>query len=441
MTTLLSTWALLGAATLLTPDLHLAYERYRLDNGLEVILHEDHALPLVAVSVWYHAGPLHEAPGRSGFAHLFEHLMFQGSAHVSDDQHFRLLEAAGASMVNGSTDFDRTNYIETLPANQLALALWLESDRMGFLTDALTQVKLDNQRDVVMNERRQSVENTPYGRSDEKVMQLLYPPEHPYYGNVIGSMADLQAATLDDVRNFFAANYAPANATLVLAGDFAFTQARALIAHYFGTLPARTPPTPRPLSTAPLTEERRETVVEPVSLPRITLAWHSPAAFQPGDAEADLLAYVLGHGRASRLHKRLVYELEVAQHVGAQQQSQTLGSVFRIEVLGRPGVDVTRLERETQTVLAELQSTPPTDVELSRARNQLLTQMLTAVQHLGDFDGRAEMLNRYNQYLAEPDWLSQDLARYQAVTPDALTDFARTTLTPRRVVVITEPQP
>ncbi|MBI5507178.1 MAG: insulinase family protein [Deltaproteobacteria bacterium] len=423
--------------------LTIPYERYVLaQNGLEVILHQDHDLPVVAVNIWYHAGPKNEAPGRTGFAHLFEHLMFQGSKHVKDDEHFKRLESAGASLVNGTTDFDRTNYLENVPANQLPLALWLESDRMGFLLDTLTQAKLDNQRDVVMNERRQSVENTPYGLSDEKVMQTLFPPEHPYFGDVIGSMDDLKAATLDDVRDFFNRYYSPANATLVLAGDFDADAAKALIERYFGTLPRRPTPTARHIETPAITKERRAVVKEPVGLPRVVLAWLSAPAFAPGDADADVLAFILGSGRASRLHKRLVYDLEIATQVAVSQESLALTSVFRVVVVGRPGVDASRLEAETQAVLDAIKKEAPSAREVERARNQLVTRMVTALQLSGGFSGRAEMLNRYNQYLGEPDFFAKDIARYRDVTPQSVRAFALSLLeTDHRAVVVTVPTP
>jgi zinc protease len=412
------------------------------ENGLEVILSEDHTLPIVAVNIWYHAGPINEAPGRTGFAHLFEHLMFQGSKHVGDDQHFRLLEAAGASMVNGTTDYDRTNYFATVPRNELALALWLEADRMGFLLDTLTQEKLDNQRDVVMNERRQSIENAPYGPSSEKLVQLLFPPDHPYYGYVIGSMADLRAATLDDVRDFFTRYYSPANATLVVAGDFDPAEAKALVAKYFGTLPRRERPATRSGPAVTLSGERSATVEEPVALPRLQLGWLSPPYFAPGDADADVLASILGSGRSSRLYRHLVYEQQLAQEVNAYQESTALGSIFTLTVIGRPGTEIGALERETEKVIAELLANPPAEREVTRARNGILTQFVSALQLVGGFGGRADMLNRYNQYLGDPGALSRDLARYQAVTPQSVHALAQALLVAdKRAKVVTVPKP
>jgi zinc protease len=434
--------ALTCSAVTPTDGLSIPFEKYVLpQNGLEVILHQDRALPITAVDIWYHAGPINEAPGRTGFAHLFEHLMFQGSAHVGDDQYFKFLESAGASFVNGTTDFDRTNYLETVPANELELALWLESDRMGFLLDAFTQQKLDNQRDVVMNERRQGTENEPYGMSDEKLMQTLFAADHPYYGNVIGSMDHLKAASLADVKEFYTRYYSPANATLIVAGDFDVAAAKTLIDKYFGTLERRSPPEKRVVTTPPITSERRAEVKEPVALPRLAMAWLSPPFFKPGDADADVLAFILGNGRTSRLHKRLVYDLELAQQVSAAQESLALTSIFRVVVLGRPGVDIKKLEAEAQTVLDTMVTDPPTDREVERARNQLTTPMISALQLVGGFSGRAEMLNRYNQYLGDPDYFAKDVGRYRAVTPQSIHALAKSLLaTNQRVVVVTVPE-
>lgn len=421
--------------------LSIPHQKYVLaENGLEVILAEDHSLPLVAINIWYHAGPINEAPKRTGFAHLFEHLMFQGSKHVGDDQHFKLLESRGASFINGTTSFDRTNYLETIPANELELALWLESDRMGYLGEAITQESLDNQRDVVMNERRQSIDNAPYGRSGERLVQSVFPPEHPYYGYVMGSMADLQAATLDDVRAFYGAYYAPSNATLVIAGDFDPTHVRDLVARYFASLPARAAPQPHNVVTPPITEPRRQTVVEDVRLPRIAKAWLSAAAYQPGDAEADVLAGILGMGESSRLYRRLVYDLQLAQDVDVSQESQMLTGIFTVTVTAKPGVDVAHLEAEIDGMLAQAMRTPPSQDEIQRVRNQLKTRLVGSLQRLGGFSGRADMLNRYNQYVRDPGYFAQDLARYDSVTPEKVQAIAALLNPSAAAVVVTVPK-
>src|SRR5689334_5101667 len=267
---------------------HIAFEKYTLANGLEVILSEDHRLPLVAVNLWYHVGPANEEVGRTGFAHLFEHMMFQGSRDVKANEHFKLLEGAGSSEYNGTTDFDRTNYFETLPADQLALGLYLESDRMGYLIDKLDQKNLSTQQDVVRNERRQSIENVPYGMVEEELFHRLFPAGHPYYAYVIGSHADIQAAKLEDVRRFFKQYYAPNNASLAIVGDFDPANAKQLVEKYFGPL-VRGPEVPKITATTPaLTAEQRLTVSDQVELPRVYMGWLTPAAFQPGDAEAGL---------------------------------------------------------------------------------------------------------------------------------------------------------
>jgi zinc protease len=433
--------AFLAASSEPAAALHIPYEKYTLpQNGLEVILSEDHSLPIVGVNLWYHVGPINEPPKRTGFAHLFEHLMFQGSGHIADDQHFKLLQASGASLINGTTSFDRTNYFETVPAQALELALWLESDRMGFLLDSLDQNKLDTQRQVVMNERRQSIDNAPYGPSSEKLVQTLFTPDHPYYGYVMGSMADLAAATLDDVRAFYTQFYAPANATLVIAGDFDPHRIKDQVAHYFGSLARRPAPVSRQVATAALTEEKRVTVTEPVSLPRTELAWHSPAAYAAYDADADILALILGGGEASRLHRRLVYELQLAQSVDVSQDSQGVVSIFTVSLTGREGGDMARLEAEAQKVWEAMRHTPPTAREITRARNQLKTRLVSQMQSLGGFGGKADMLNRYNQYMHDPGYLAADLARYDAVTPNSVQLAAFNILSPTaRAVVSTVP--
>ena len=260
----------------------IKFEKYTLPNGLVVILSEDHRLPLVSTNIWYHVGPANEVPGRTGFAHLFEHMMFEGSKHVPGNSHIRFLEAAGASDLNGTTDFDRTNYFETLPSNQLELALWLESDRMGYLPDKLDQASLTNQQDVVRNERRQSIENSPYGIVEEGVYHLLFPKSHPYHADVMGSHADIQAAKLEDVRNFFKLYYAPNNASLAIVGDFDPAQAKQFVEKYFGPLKRGAPVPKIAAVTPPITSERRAVIHDQVELPRVYMAWLTSSIFKPG---------------------------------------------------------------------------------------------------------------------------------------------------------------
>ena len=414
----------------------ITFEKYTLPNGLDVILRQDRRLPVVAVDLWYHVGPANEDKGRTGFAHLFEHMMFQCSKHVPCDQHFQLLEAAGASDVNGTTDFDRTNYFETVPSNQLELALWLESDRMGYLLDKVDQAALANQQDVVRNERRQSVENQPYGLAEEAIVQLLYPPGHPYYGNVIGSHEDIQAAKLDDVQRFFRQYYAPNNASLAIVGDIDVVQTKALVQKYFGTL-RRGPAVPPIKATTPrITTERRKVVPSRVELPRVYMTWITPAFYKPGDADADITATLLGGGRSSRLYKKLVYEQQIAQDVSAQQYSLVLGSMFQIQVTARPGRTAAEIEKALDAELATLRTTAPAQTEIERARNTIETNIVGGLESLGGFGGVADRLNAYNHYLKTPDYLQQDVARYRAVTPVTVRAFARTYLTPTSRVVV-----
>ncbi len=412
----------------------IKYEQYKLANGLEVILSEDHRLPLVAVDLWYHVGPANERPGRTGFAHLFEHMMFQGSKHVKANEHFRLLEGAGATDINGTTDFDRTNYFETLPANQMELGLWLESDRMGWLLDNLTGRNLANQRDVVRNERREG-ESQPYDLVEEGMYHQLFPKTHPYYGEVIGSHADIESAELNDVRDFFKTYYAPNNASVAIVGDFDPKTIRALVEKYFAPIPAG-PPVPKiDAVTPPITKERRAVITDKVQLPRVYLAWITAPYFKPGDADLDLLALTLGGGKSSRLYKKLVYEKQIAQDVRAEQQSLMLGSIFQITATAKPGVKPEELEKAIEEELATVQKDGITQVELERARNTIETRKIQGLQRLGGFGGKADMLDLYNHYLGDPGYLPKDLARYENATTTSLKKQAETLTANSRVVV------
>jgi zinc protease len=414
----------------------LQFEKYKLGNGLEVILSEDHRLPMVAVNLWYHVGPANEEQGRTGFAHLFEHMMFEGSRHVPGNSHFHFLEAAGASDINGTTDFDRTNYFETLPANQLELALWLESDRMGYLPDKLDQASLSNQQDVVRNERRQSLENAPYGVVEEGMMHQLFPKDHPYYGDVIGSHADIQAAKLEDVRNFFKLYYAPNNASLAIVGDFQPEHAKELVQKYFGPL-KRGEDVPRiKAKTPPITSEKRRVIQDNVQLPRVYIAWLTSPIFKPGDAEADLSASVLGGGKSSRLYKKLVYEKQIALDVSANQQSLILGSVFEVQATARPGVKPEDLEKAINAELDGFRASGPTEEELVRARNVQESRIIEGLETLGGFGGVADRLNSYNHYLGTPDFLATDIARYENASVESLRAFAQAQLNNNQRVVV-----
>jgi zinc protease len=408
-------------------------EKYTLPNGLEVILSRRPAIPMVAVNLWYHVGPANEEPGRTGFAHLFEHMMFQASKHVPEDTHFKFLEAAGASDVNGSTSFDYTNYYETLPSNQLELALWLESDRMGWLLDKVDQKSFANQQDVVRNERRQSTENQPYGMAEEAIWQTMFPKEHPYYAVVIGSHADIQAAKLDDVKRFFKQYYTPNNATLTLVGDFDPAQAKALVTKYFGTIKRGAAVPPIKANTPAITAERRAVVPSRVELQRVSIAWLTPAFFTPGDAEADVTAQILGGGRSSRLYKKLVYERQIAQDVSAVQQSFGIRSVFQIDATARPGKTAAELEKAIDEELALLVKSGVDARELERARNTIETNIVGSLESI---TGLANRLNSYNHYLKTPDYVQKDFERYGTVTAAAVQAFARDQLRASTRVVV-----
>ena len=416
------------------PDIpKIAFEKSTLPNGLEVILSEDHRLPMVAVNLWYHVGPANEEAGRTGFAHLFEHMMFQGSKHVEGQSHFRLLEGAGASDYNGTTDFDRTNYFETLPANQLELALWLESDRMGYLLDVLDQASLTNQQDVVRNERRQSIENAPYGIVEEEEYHQLFPKTHPYFADVMGSHADIQAAKLDEVKKFFKTYYTPNNASLTIVGDVDKVKTKALVDKYFGRL-QRGPVVPKITATTPaVTAEHRAVVTDKVQLPRVYVGWITPPFFKPGDSDADLTAQILGGGKSSRLYKKLVYEQQIAQDVSASQDSLMLGSVFTISATARSGHTAAELEKAIDAELEKFRAEGPTPQELERARNTFETGIVGGLETLG---GVADMLNRYNHYLGTPDYLEKDIQRYRAASVQSVKTFASAQLLPAARVIV-----
>ena len=413
----------------------LKYEKFTLPNGLVVLMHEDHRLPLVAVDLWYHVGPLNERAGRTGFAHLFEHMMFEGSEHVGEKAHIKYVQGAGATDVNGTTDFDRTNYFETVPSNQLELALWLESDRMGFLLEGLDREKLTNQRDVVRNERRQG-EGTPYELASEQVYHLLFPKEHPYYANVIGSHADIEAARLNDVRDFFKQFYTPNNASLAVAGDFDPAKLKALLTKYFGPIPQGPKVDPVAVTTAPITEQRRATVTDTVKLPQLRVAFLTPPAYAPGDADTDLLIEILGGGKASRLNQVLVYKQQVAQSVRCFNNSLKLTSITECSITAKPNVKLEDLEATFWQQVAKLQTEGPTKEELDSARTGNLTRTITGLERLGGFGGVADTLNRYNQYTGDPGYLSKNLARYQSATTASLKQAATKYLNKNQAVVV-----
>ncbi|MGQ0480986.1 MAG: M16 family metallopeptidase [Pseudonocardia sp.] len=425
-------------ATTAEGGVDLAFEQYTLDNGLNVILRKDDRLPIAAVNLWYHVGPANEAQDRTGFAHLFEHLMFQGSGHTGKDRHFAELESVGASSVNGTTSLDRTNYLEDVPSNALETALWLESDRMGFLLDSLDQVELANQQAVVRNERRQTREVPPYAQSDEKAMALLFPADHPYHANIMGSHADIQSATLDEARDFFTRYYVPNNASLAIVGNIDFAATKNLVEKYFGSIP-RGADVPQPqVATPQLTAERRETVTDQVQLPRVHMSWITSPAFAPGDAEADLAAHLLGSGNASRLYGSMV-RTGIAQDVSAYQQSLKHGSVFQIEATAKPGRTADELEAAIQKELDTLATTPPTPAELDAAKLAIRSSLLFGLEDLG---AQADMFNRYDYYVGDPGYLDKDLQRYVDADAAGVSRFVTDQLrSDRRVLVRTVPGP
>jgi predicted Zn-dependent peptidase len=420
--------------TTVTPP-NLRVERYTLDNGLEVILHEDHRAPLVTVNIWYHVGAKDEPAGRNGFAHLFEHLMFQGSRHVPEDTFFLNLERIGATSVNGTTGDDRTNYFETVPSGRLATALWLESDRMGFLLDHVNQATFESQRDVVLNEYRQNYENAPYGAVWQFLHRSVFPASHPYHRIPIGTPEDLNRATLEDVRRFFRIWYVPNNATLVLAGDINPAEARRLVQQYFGPIP-RGQDVPRRPAPAPfqLTGETRVELEAGVELPRIYLAWPTPKYFAPGDAELDIVGNILSNGASSRLFRKLVREQQIASNVGAFQSSMELGSMFIVTVTGRPGQSIDSLIRATDSEIDALRSQAPSADEFERSRVDLTTSLLFSIEAMSN---RADRLNLYRQHVGEPSYLAQDIARYNAATPADITRTINTYLPRNQRVVLT----
>jgi zinc protease len=413
----------------------LKYETYTLPNGLKVITHEDHRLPLVAVDLWYHVGPLNEKAGRTGFAHLFEHMMFEGSEHVGEKAHIKFVEGAGATDVNGTTDFDRTNYFETMPANQLELALWLESDRMGFLLEGLDRVKLANQRDVVRNERRQG-EGSPYDLAEEEVFHQLFPAAHPYYPDVIGSHRDIEAARINDLRDFHQQFYTPNNASIAIAGDFNPAQLKELLAKYFGPIPAGPKVEPVSVVTPPITTQKRATVTDTVVLPRLTVAFLMPPAYTPGDADSELLANILGGSKASRLRQAMVYKTQVAQSISCYDNSLKLTGIFECDITAKPNVKLEDLESTFWAEVAKLQTAGPTAAELDAARTLLITRKISGLQRLGGFGGVADTLDQYNQYTGDPGYLPKDVARYQAITPASLQAIAAKYLNKNQAVVV-----
>jgi zinc protease len=415
----------------------LAFEKYTLPNGLEVILHEDRSVPVAAVNTWYHVGSGDEQKGRTGFAHLFEHIMFMGSEHVPVGAFDQWLEGAGVQN-NGSTDQDRTNYYESGPSNALPLALWLDADRMGYLLPTMDSAKVDLQRDVVKNERRQSYDNQPYGRAYETILAALYPSGHPYSWSTIGSMADLSAASLEDVRQFFRTYYAPNNATLSVAGSFDRDSVKAWVGRYFGGIP-RGPQMPARPAVPNVTLARDTFLVleDKVQLPRVYVTWHTVKKFHADDAALDVLAYVLAGDKNSRLYKRLVYEAQTAQDVNASEESARLDGMFIASVTPKPGQKPAAMAAALGEEVAKLGAGGVTPRELERAKNSIRASF---IDRLAGVNSKADVLNFYNYYVGTPDYAQQDAARYDRVTAADVQRVAREYLGAHKVVLTVVPE-
>ncbi len=424
----------MGLSIAQAQDLEIPFEKFELENGLDVILSEDHSVPFVWVNLWYDVGSKDEVAGRTGFAHLFEHLMFQGSEHAPDD-YFGPLQRIGGR-INGTTNFDRTNYFEGVPAEYLPLALFMESDRMGWLLPALTDEKLTNQKDVVRNERRQRYENRPYGEVWVWLVENLFPEGHPYHVPTIGRHEDIEAATLADVKTFFEKWYVPGNASLVICGDFDPAEARGLVETYFGDVPAGPVPESISEASASLSEEKVLRKEDDVPHAKVWLAWHSPALYAPGDAELDIAADLLGGGKDSRLYQRLVQEDQIAKDVTVYQSSSMLSSAFVISATAASGHATDELVAAIDEVTAELLEGGPTDEEVEQSRTRWEVAFYKRLQTIS---AKADMLNHYNKAFGDPGAIDKDLARYLDLTREGVHQQLTDTLVPGRVVLHVRP--
>lgn len=427
----------LGALACAGHAQQVACEKFKLENGMTVILHEDHTLPVATVNLWYRVGAQDEPPRRSGFAHLFEHLMFMGTARVPGNQFDVLMEGGGGAN-NASTELHRTNYFSWGPAKLLPTLLWLDADRLEDMGNTMTQEKLDKQRDVVRNELRQNVENAPYGKAEEAVYKLAYPPTHPYYFGVIGTHEDLEAANVVNVRDFFANYYVASNASLVVAGDFKTADVKPLVTKLFGTLPAGAPVTRKyaaPTEPIPvkLDGTKRLSCIDAVQIPKVQMTWHSPVAYGPGDAEARLLAAVLSDGKSSRLYRRLVIQDGLASEVSASQHGYPLGSLFQVDAMVKPGVDLARVEAVIDEELAALCAKGPSPAELERAKATHEAHALSSLQSIAR---KADQMNEYEYYWGEPDSFRRDLERFQKVAPADVQGWAQRILVKDARVIV-----
>lgn len=420
-----------GCTTPPIPRIDIPIDQYTLENGLEVVLHRDNATPIAHVELWYHVGSKDEPQGRSGFAHLFEHLMFNGSEHA-DGEYFAPLQPFGAR-INGTTNSDRTNYYETVPSNALERALWMEADRMGFLLPALTQAKLDNQRDVVRNERRQNYEIAPYAKARQVIAEAVWDKNHPYHRLTIGSHTDLEAANLDDVRQFFNTWYVPNNATLVVSGDFDPVQIKGWIQQFFGPIPKGKMPRAIESAATQLPKAQTISLHDNVQLPRVYYTWQSAPFLKAGDADLDVLSLILSNGKNSRLYKRLVFDDRIAKDVYAGQWSSQLGSTYRIIATAAPGKSIELVQKAIdEEVLRFLQDGPTTE-EIARAKNVWRKSFFQSIEGVA---GKAGLLQRYNHYVGNAGWVESDLNRYLSVTGESVSKWAKETLLPEHLVKV-----
>lgn len=414
--------------------LKIQFDEYRLDNGMRVILHQDNSVPIVTVNIWYHVGSKNEKKGKTGFAHLFEHMMFQGSEHVADNMHFRLIQSAGGTL-NGSTFFDRTNYYETLPSHFLEMGLWLESDRMGFLLPAMTQKKLDNQRDVVKNERRQHVDNQPYGLWLEKMLELAYPKDFPYHWPIIGYMEDIDAARLEDVSKFFQTYYAPKNASLVIAGDFDPEKTRQLIDKYFGSIKKGN-------TTLPVSAkfnnyhsgEKRAIIEDRVQLPRIYMAYHIPAYGTKDSYTTEIMSDIFSEGKSARLYQSLIYKKQIAQDAHSLMLNMQETSLLIFLVTAKPGVSVDKLEKELQIEIDRMINEPVSEYELQRIINQIEARKIRELQSV---NSKADLLNLFAVYFDDPDLINHEIERYKSIDVSDIKNTAENYLNNENRVVVT----
>ena len=388
--------------------LNIPYEKYKLTNGIEIILFQNRNLPSVAINIWYRVGSANEIKGKTGLAHLFEHMMFQGSKNVPKEMHFRYIQEAGGSL-NASTSFDRTNYFEKLPSNELELALWLESDRMGLFLDALDQVKLDNQKSVVLNERLERYDNQPYGLAWEKLLNNLYPQKHPYSWPTIGYYKDIESYTLDDVQEFFRKYYSPSSSTIVVAGNFEVDKVKSLIEKYFGELKNGEKPPEMKSNPVKLNETKSITFEDKVNLERIYLAWHTQSAFNEDDATLDILSDIFSGSKNARLTRKLVYELQIAQDINSMQFSGKYGGHFMIVATAKPGKSLDEIKKIIFDEVSLLIDKNISQLELHRSKNVIKSNFIYSLQNI---DTVADLLNLYNFYLGEPNSFNFDLNRY-----------------------------